>query len=205
MIWCRFQAGGRTAYGIVEGDQVVEVDGSPFGEHARTSRRHALGSVKLLVPCIPPTFYAAGVNYLAHVDWAAEYFKRPRTGPPPRPDIGYRAANALIAQDEPIVIPKDSTGEVHFEGELVAVVGKQAKHLTKENALSCILGYTIGNDLSERNWQAHDRTLWRAKNTDTFKPMGPWIVTDLDPNQCQTTVRVNGKVASPVRHGEHGL
>ena len=65
-----------------------------------------------------------------------------------------------------------------IEGEVVAVVGRKAKHLTEENALSCLLGWTIGNDVSERNWQKADRTFWRAKNSDTFKPMGPWIETD---------------------------
>jgi 2-keto-4-pentenoate hydratase/2-oxohepta-3-ene-1,7-dioic acid hydratase in catechol pathway len=54
------------------------------------------------------------------------------------------------------------------------------------------LGYTIGNDVSERNWQRSDRTFWRSKNTDTFKPMGPWIDTDFTPNNATTTVKVNG-------------
>ena len=53
--------------------------------------------------------------------------------------------------------------------------------------------YTIGNDMSERTWQRNDRTLWRAKNTDTFKPMGPWIVTDLNPDELIVTITLNGK------------
>ena len=59
-----------------------------------------------------------------------------------------------------------------------------------------MLGYSIGNDVSERTWQASDRTLWRAKNTDTFKPMGPWIETDADLDSMQTTVRLNGEAVS---------
>ena len=69
---------------------------------------------------------------------------------------------------------------MNYEGELVVVIGKQAKHLTEANAFSCVFGYTIGNDVSERTWQRGDRTFWRGKNTDTFKPMGPWIETDVD-------------------------
>ena len=69
----------------------------------------------------------------------------------------------------------------------------KAKHLSERDALSCVLGYTIGNDVSERTWQATDRTLWRGKNTDTFKPMGPWIVTGLDPDALRVTIRLNGK------------
>src|SRR5919106_493756 len=64
---------------------------------------------------------------------------------------------------------------------LVAVIGKKARHLSPENALSCVLGYTIGNDVSQRTWQIQDGSLWRAKNSDTFKPMGPWIATGLSP------------------------
>jgi 2-keto-4-pentenoate hydratase/2-oxohepta-3-ene-1,7-dioic acid hydratase in catechol pathway len=76
----------------------------------------------------------------------------------------------------------------------VVVIGKKAKHLTHENALSCVLGYTIGNDVSERTWQRSDRTFWRSKNADTFKPMGPWIDTDFVPDDAVTTVKVNGVV-----------
>ena len=112
---------------------------------------------------------------------------------PTKPDIGYRAVNALIGHDQPIVIPKDAGPKVHYEAELVVVIGKQAKHLSHRDALSCVFGYTIGNDVSERDWQKADRTLWRSKNTDTWKPMGPWIETDFDLAAARTRVRVNGK------------
>ena len=65
--------------------------------------------------------------------------------------------------------------------------------MSEADALSCVLGYTIGNDVSERLWQKSDRTLWRAKNTDTFKPMGPWIETDVDLDALETRVRLNGQ------------
>jgi 2-keto-4-pentenoate hydratase/2-oxohepta-3-ene-1,7-dioic acid hydratase in catechol pathway len=85
---------------------------------------------------------------------------------------------------------------VHYEGELVVVIGRQAKHLTPENALECVLGYSIGNDITERGWQSEDRTLWRAKNTDSFKPMGPWTTTGLDPMGLEVITRVNGEEVS---------
>jgi 2-keto-4-pentenoate hydratase/2-oxohepta-3-ene-1,7-dioic acid hydratase in catechol pathway len=85
---------------------------------------------------------------------------------------------------------------VQFEGELVAVIGRKARHLAERDALSCVFGYTIGNDVSEREWQRADRTMWRAKNADTFKPMGPWIETDVDLDAMSTTVRLNGTVVS---------
>ena len=90
------------------------------------------------------------------------------------------------------VIPKGSSGKFEVEGELVGVIGKKAKHLSEQDALSCVFGYTIGNDVSERVWQKGDRTFWRGKNCDTFKPMGPWIETDVDLDKMETVIRVNG-------------
>jgi 2-keto-4-pentenoate hydratase/2-oxohepta-3-ene-1,7-dioic acid hydratase in catechol pathway len=192
MKWCRFQAGGKTAYGVIDGNTVTEISGDLFGNHTLTSARTPLGQVKLLVPVIPPTFYAAGVNYREHV---TEMAQRRGVKPafPPNADVGYRANNALIATDEAIVIPKDATDQVQYEGELVAVIGKRCKHVAEADALDVVFGYTIGNDVSERAWQRGDRTFWRGKNTDTFKPMGPWIVTGLDPDDLRVTIRLNGK------------
>ena len=139
-------------------------------------------------------FYAAGLNYKAHIDWA-----NTRGGSykvPAQPDIGYRSAAALIPTGTEIVIPVDSPGPVEYEGELVAVIGRTAKNLTEKNALDCVQGYTLGNDISERGWQKTDRTLWRAKSADTFKPMGPFIVGGIDPQNQQIDVRINGKTAS---------
>ncbi|MSQ69792.1 MAG: DUF2437 domain-containing protein [Betaproteobacteria bacterium] len=200
MIWCRFQAGGKVSYGIVEGDTVIAVDGSPFGDHVRTSNKLPLSAVKLLVPVIPGTFYCAGVNYRDHVRKFAELAgEQPKY--PPKADIGYRANNALIAHEENIVKPRDAGELFQYEGELVAVFGKQAKHVSKEQALDCVLGWTIGNDVSERTWQKADRTMWRSKNADTFKPMGPWIVTGLHPKDMKTTIRLNGKVVDSFETG----
>ena len=172
MKYGRFEQNGRVFYGIVEGDQAVELNGSPFTSHNTTSSRHALSALKTLVPCEPPNFYCAGINYQAHIDWGNKR-KGTNTQPPKKADIGYRSQNALSPTGAAIEVPADSPGPVQYEGELVAVIGKRAKHLSEADALSCVLGYTLGNDVSDRGWQASDRTLWRAKNCDTWKPMGP--------------------------------
>ena len=192
MRWIRYAAEGRESFGILEGEQVIEVRGDPFAGYERTATRRRFGDVKLLIPVVPRTFYAAGLNYAEHV---IEVAKKRGEDPklPPAADIGYRANNALIAHGEAIVIPAAATEKVQYEGEIAVVIGKQAKHLSEADAFSCVLGYTIGNDVSERTWQGQDRTLWRAKNTDTFKPMGPWIETDVDLDKAMTKVRVNGK------------
>lgn len=193
MKWCRFQSGEAAAYGIVEDGRVIEVTGSPFTGYERTSKAFSLGEVKLLVPVVPPIFYAAGLNYREHVTKVAmERGEEPVF--PPRADIGYRANNALIPHGEAIVIPRDASESVQYEGELVAVIGKRCRRISEDEVLDHVLGYTIGNDVSERSWQRSDRTLWRAKNTDTFKPMGPWIATGLDPDQLHVNIRLNQRV-----------
>ena len=192
MRWLKFTAAGRTSWGIVDGDHVVAVDGEPFGEWQRAPQVHALDDVKIELPLVPRTFYCVGLNYLKHLKEAAD--KRGEVpNVPDRPEIGYRAQNALIAHDEDVVIPATATEKVHYEGELVVVIGKKVKHLTEAHAMTCVFGYTIGNDVSERTWQKADRSLWRAKNADTFKPMGPWIETAADLDRMETIIKVNGK------------
>jgi 2-keto-4-pentenoate hydratase/2-oxohepta-3-ene-1,7-dioic acid hydratase in catechol pathway len=201
MRWIRFTTAGRTCYGVIEGDRIAEADGDPFEGWKRTGRTHLLEAVKIEIPVVPRTFYAAGLNYVAHVTHAAHLLGN-EPDLPEKPDIGYRANNALIAHDEEVIIPRDATEKVHYEGELVVVIGKKAKNLSEAEALSCVLGYTVGNDVSERTWQRSDRTLWRAKNTDTFKPMGPWIETEADLEAMQTTVRVNGQTSLTFKTNE---
>src|SRR5713226_8137281 len=116
MRWLRYEADGREAYGIIEGAEVVEVDGDPFAGYEKTATRRKLGAVKFLVPVITKTFYAAGLNYAEHV---TEMAKKRGEAPniPPNADVGYRANNALVAHNENIVIPKDAGEHVQYEGE----------------------------------------------------------------------------------------
>jgi len=178
----RIEIGGSAVAVFLEGNDLVTGKGE----------RHPSGKAKFLPPVIPGNFYAAGLNYRAHIEWANAHhggsYKVPTQA-----DIGYRSNNALIGSGADIVIPRDSAGPVEFEGELVAVIGSTTKNVAEGNALDCVAGYTLGNDVSERTWQRGDRTFWRGKNTDTFKPMGPWIVTGLNPDDLRVTIRLNGK------------
>jgi 2-keto-4-pentenoate hydratase/2-oxohepta-3-ene-1,7-dioic acid hydratase in catechol pathway len=149
---------------------------------------------KLPPPVIPGNFYAAGLNYRAHIEWANSRGGNYKV--PEQADIGYRSNNALIGSGHDIVIPADSRGPVEYEGELVAVIGRMAKNVAEGEALDYVAGYTLGNDVSERAWQKSDRTLWRAKNADTFKPMGPRIVTGIDPMNQVIEVRINARTVS---------
>jgi len=199
MRWVRYRHDHKIKYGIINHDgSIDEVDSDPFWACVQTGPKRSFEEVTLLPPVTPGTFYAVGFNYLGHTAEAADFLKAD-VKVPKKPDVGYRAASALIAHDEAIVIPASSSGIIQFEGELVAVIGRKAKHLTEAQALDCVLGYTIGNDVSERTWQKADRGLWRSKNTDTFKPMGPWIETSVDLDKMETIVRLNGKESNRFR------
>ena len=200
MRWARFKHDGAAIYGIVEDDTIEAVEGTPFDEYRRTGERHPFDAITWLAPVFPPTFYCVGLNYADHIVMEAK-LRGVEPVLPVKPDVGYRAPNALVGHRAPIVLPPDTTDRVEYEGELACVVGRTAKHLTRDDALECLLGFTIGNDVSERSWQAKDRTLWRAKNTDTFKPMGPWIETDFDLDAAVTRVRVNSRQVVEFRTG----
>ena len=141
---------------------------------------------------MPRTFYCVGLNYVKHLKEAAD-----RRGEvpnmPDRAEIGYRAQNALIAHDEDVVIPADRHRQDPLRGRAGRRHRQEGKAPQRSRRDGCVFGYTIGNDVSERTWQKMDRGLWRAKNADTFKPMGPWIETDVDLDAMETTVRLNGK------------
>jgi 2-keto-4-pentenoate hydratase/2-oxohepta-3-ene-1,7-dioic acid hydratase in catechol pathway len=196
--WCRFDDGGTPRFGVVEEGYVRAIDGSPFGEFAKGNRRVPIGDVRWLPPVIPGTFFAAGLNYRGHAERAADGGHQV----PARPEIGYRANNALTGHLTPIVRPADCDEPLVAEGELVAVIGRPVRHATRAEARAAVFGWTIGNDVSARGWQRCDRTFWRCKNSDTFKPMGPWIATGADPLRATTTIAVDDEVKASFPTGD---
>lgn len=199
MIWCRFEDAGVPVYGLVEDGWVTPVNGSPFGGYEKSERRLQVADLRLLPPVIPSTFFCAGLNYRGHAERAAYGGHHV----PELPEVGYRANNALTGHLSPIIRPSDCDEPLVAEGELVAVIGQTTRNVTPEQARDAIFGWTIGNDVSARGWQRSDRTFWRCKNSDTFKPMGPFIVTDADPLAATTTtVRVDGEIKASFPTGD---
>ena len=182
--YVRYLSAAGASYGILEGDAIREIRGSLFGQRALTGTVSKLSETTLLHPCEPSKIFAVGLNYGSHLG------SRPR---PEHPEIFYKPVTALQDPGGPIVIPRDAT-DLHYEGELVVVMGKQAKGLDREGAREAIFGVTCGNDVSERAWQQGDLQWWRAKGCDTFAPVGPAIVTDLDYGNLLLQTRVNGEV-----------
>lgn len=182
----RYKAGSRIAYGIQEGKAIAELEGTLFS-HKPTGVKHALKDVTLLHPCTPKQVLAVGRNYKSHLGKLPE---------PSRPEVFYKPISCLQDPGGPIVYPGDATN-LHYEGELVLVIGKRLRNASKEEAKAAIFGLTCGNDVTERDWQRgpdKDVQWWRAKGCDTFGPFGPAIVTGLDGDNLRLTTRLNGEV-----------
>ena len=189
----RFQKDRRVAYGVVDGDEIAEVRGSIFTRFRITDARHKLSSVRLLAPTDPLQIWCPGLNFTDHVEFASGILGSKQTPAVEHPNPWHKGRNALIGHEDVIIIPKESSGDVHYEGEVVAVIATTCRRVSPERAMRYVLGYTCGNDVSERTWQKDDWSLWRAKGSDTFAPVGPWIETEVDPSDLDMAVRINGE------------
>ena len=183
----RCEADGRVSWGALEpsergGSQVREIIGLPYGSRETASTARPLDSVRLLAPCAPSKIFALAHNYRDHLQGKA---------PPAEPQIFLKVPSSVIGPGETIVLPRGQ-GRVDEEAELVVVMGKRCRGVSRAEALGYVLGYTCGNDVSARSWQKNDLNWWRAKSSDTFSPLGPVIVTDFDPAAALIVGRING-------------
>ena len=181
--YVRFLRGRTAAYGILDGETIRELRGSPFASPQPTGAVHKLSDVKLLYPCQPRKILAMALNYRSHLG---------DRQPPSRPELFWKPVSALQNPGDPIVIPPDAHN-VHCEGELVLVIGRRVRNATTEQAREAIFGVTCGNDVSERDWQKGDIQWWRAKGADTFAPVGPVIACGLDYGKLMLRTRLNGE------------
>ncbi|WP_406445055.1 fumarylacetoacetate hydrolase family protein [Streptomyces sp. NBC_00631] len=195
MRYARISVDGRAVWGRVGETDVELLSGSPIDGEPDVLGTVPVAEAVWLPPVVPGVFYAVGYNYPRHIEHAG-------AATPERPEVGYRANNALTGHRTPIVRPAEVTGRFEAEPELVAVIGRTVRHATYEDARKSVFGWTIGNDVSARTWQHQDRTFWRSKNSDTFKPMGPWIETEADALAQTTTLRVNGEVRAEFPTGD---
>jgi 2-keto-4-pentenoate hydratase/2-oxohepta-3-ene-1,7-dioic acid hydratase in catechol pathway len=188
--YVRYEYQGKTTFGLLDGDQIREIDGDLFGRRAENGTERKLSEVKLRYPIEPSKVLAVGLNYKSHVG----------NSPLPRnPEIFYKPITSLQDPGGPIVIPPGSK-DLHYEAEFVIVMGKRAVKVPEADAPGYILGYTCGNDISERNWQngtidkQPDLQWWRAKGSDTFGPLGPCIAIGLEYAKSRVKLRLNGEV-----------
>lgn len=170
------------AYGLLAGEEIQPLSGSPFGNWSEQGGPLAAAAVRLLAPVEPSKGLALAGNFRDHLHGTPE---------PTQPEPFWKAPNAFIGPGDAILLPP-GLARVDAEGEAVAVIGSWCSRVSEREALSCVLGYTCGNDVSGRPWQGGDNQWWRAKSADTFGPIGPAIVTGLDPAELAVITRING-------------
>jgi 2-keto-4-pentenoate hydratase/2-oxohepta-3-ene-1,7-dioic acid hydratase in catechol pathway len=182
-------ASGGVSYGVLEGERVRRVEGDIFGQHRVTDEAMPVAQVRLLAPVTPSKVIAVGLNYRSHLGnrQPAEY-----------PGLFAKYPTSVVGPGDSIIAPPDSKN-LHYEGELVVVIGKVAKNVTAQEAPSYIFGVSAGNDVSERDWQSADLQWFRAKASDTFAPIGPTLVKGLNYNDLLVQTRVNGEVRQSER------
>lgn len=175
---------GQERVGVVAGDHIsfVNAQGGMLGliqagaqgmaqANAANGDRVSLDAVQLVPPIRNPSkIICIGLNY-------GDYARAGNITPPARPLCFSKFPSSLVGMNGEIVWAESLATQVDYEAELVAVIGKTARYVRKENALDYIFGYTCGNDISARDLQNSDGQWVRSKSLDTFAPLGPWIVT----------------------------
>jgi len=182
----RFTYGGPIAYGLLEEDLVRVIDGTPFMKYSASEKTYPLEEVRLLEPVVPSKIVAIGLNYLDH---AAELGMEPNE----EPILFLKPPSTILSTGDSIIYP-DMSKQVEYEAELAIVIKDIARHVTVDQAKDRILGYTCANDVTARDLQKKDGQWTRAKSFDTFAPIGPCIETDIDPNDLNIELRLNGEV-----------
>lgn len=184
--YVRYETAGSVSYGVLEEGRVYELSGGLFDATPprRTGQSMALREVHLLAPVVPGKVVAVGLNYQSHLgERAASAY----------PGLFAKLPSSIVGPEDAIVIPKDAKN-VHYEGEMVVVIGRRASNVSVADAHRYVFGITAGNDVSERDWQQADLQWFRAKASDTFGPLGPVIASGLDYHDLLVQTRLNGEV-----------
>ena len=187
--YVRYELGGNVSYGVLEGDTIHELRGDIFDSIVRTGDTVALGAVRVLSPTAPKKVVAIGFNYGSHLGDAE---------PAAEPGVFAKYPTSVIPHDSEITYYADAT-DLHYEGEMVLIIGRTAKNVPKEEANDYIFAVAPGNDVSERAWQRDDLQWFRAKGADTFGPVGPVMVAGVDYNNILLQTRLNGDVVQSQR------
>jgi 2-keto-4-pentenoate hydratase/2-oxohepta-3-ene-1,7-dioic acid hydratase in catechol pathway len=190
----RYRIGDRIATGFVEGDSVRGLRGTFFEDPVPSGAEFPLDDVRLLAPVLPSKVVAVARNYPEH----AQEMGNPV---PETPMLFFKPATAVIGPEDAIPVPDDA-GRVDHEAELAVVIGRLTRKIDEQDALRSVLGFTCANDVTSRDWQRADGQWARAKGSDGFCPLGPWIETELDPANIEVASRVNGEARQSGRTSE---
>lgn len=194
MKWLRYESAAGPRHGLLRGDTIEDVDGTPFAGWQRTGREVAMRDVRLLAPVVPRRVFGVGLNYVNHI-------REVGAATPSFPMLFMKPDTAVIGPGAPVPYPREGQ-EVHYEAELAVVIGRSARRVSAADARSVVLGYTCANDVSERVIQRAEMalgTLLIGKGYDGFCPLGPVIDTDVDPGDLGIRAIVNGTVRQDSR------
>ena len=176
-------------FAVVEKEEVRVLSGNPLCSVEKTSELIALEEIEEFLPPIsPPNIIALGLNYRKHA-------KESEAQIPSHPLIFLKSTNTLTAHKKPIILPREAPNEVDYEVELAVVIKDRIKNISEQEALKHVFGYTIAQDISARDCQLRYDQQWaRGKSFDTFCPLGPWIETDLNPENVVMRTLLNGEI-----------
>lgn len=184
---------GNTYYGVLEDDEILQLS-SDFTEIANHELKFdgvqvQCSDVKVLEPVVPSKIINFGWTYAGH---AVETGGKPNLK---EPFLFLKPTSSLIPNNGDIILPPSHlTNQVEMEGEVALVIGKRGKNIKEAEALDYVFGCTIFNDVTARDLTRTDPQFTRGKGFDTFGPLGPWIVTGLDPANLRIVTTLNGKV-----------
>lgn len=181
---CRFRLAGRDAYGAIEGTSVRALTAAPWAGGLPEGKPLALADVQLLAPVEPTKVVCIGRNFRAHARELGNEV-------PAVPLIFMKPSTAVVGPQDAIRCPEQSK-EVHHEAELGVVIGRSLTRASAAEARLAVFGYTCLNDVTARDIQREEKQFTRAKGFDTFCPVGPAVVTDLDPMDVSVVCRLNG-------------
>jgi len=182
--YVKYEAGGRIAWGVLEGETIRELQGNVFDGAKPGSRTLELADVRLLPPADAKKVIAAGLNYRSHIG---------EQSPAKYVGLFAKLPTSLVGHNADIIYPADAT-TVHYEAEICVVMGRRAKNIPEAQVKDYVFGVAPCNDVSERSWQKADLQWLRAKGADTFGPIGPAVVRGADYGKLKLIGRLNGKV-----------
>jgi 2-keto-4-pentenoate hydratase/2-oxohepta-3-ene-1,7-dioic acid hydratase in catechol pathway len=181
----RYSHDGEVKFGIVEGAELADIAGHPFGPISFTGERRQITSVRLLPPVLPSKVVAIGKNYADHATEMGGDV-------PERPLVFLKPSTAVVGSGDVIAYPPSSS-RVDYEGELAVVIGRLCRDVPESRAAEVVFGYSCANDVTARDQQASDGQWSRAKGYDSFCPLGPWIETEVSPDDLRVTTTLNGE------------
>ncbi len=186
MKFARIKLNGRPVYVKVSGYKGVVLSGSVFGEYSETDSIVDMNTAEYMTPCDPTKIVAVGLNYRDHAEEMGLEI-------PDFPALFIKPSSSAAPHKGDIIYPPMSK-QVDYEAEFAIVIGKEASYISETEADDYILGYTCLNDVTARDLQALDSQWTRAKSFDTFAPIGPVIETELDPDNADIRLLLNGEV-----------